>query len=135
MSNKIELDIPQQNKAFDRNVFGQPLVPCSFAPTTGFFRDGCCRTNAADQGRHVICALMTAEFLLFSKSRGNDLSTPQPQYDFPGLQSGDRWCLCALRWKEALDAGVAPKVFLESTHQKALETVTLAQLKAHSADG
>jgi uncharacterized protein len=120
---------------FSRNVYGQPLVPCSFSPKTGFFRDGCCRTDDHDHGRHVICALMTAEFLQFSKSRGNDLTSARLEYDFPGLQSGDRWCLCALRWKEALDAGLAPKVFLESTHQKALEFVTLAQLKAHSADG
>jgi uncharacterized protein len=122
-------------KVFDRNVFGQPLVPCSFAPQTGFFRDGCCRTDERDEGRHVVCALMTEDFLAFSKNRGNDLSTPRPEFDFPGLKSGDRWCLCALRWKEALDAGVAPKVYLESTHQKALETVKLVQLKAHSADG
>jgi uncharacterized protein len=123
------------DQQFARNVYGQPLVPCSFDPKTGFFRDGCCRTDDHDHGRHVICALMTNEFLQFSTSRGNDLTTARPEYDFPGLKTGDRWCLCALRWKEALDAGVAPKVFLESTHQKALEFVTLAQLKAHSADG
>jgi uncharacterized protein len=120
---------------FDRNVYGQPLVPCSFAPRTGYFRDGCCKTDETDQGRHIVCALMSAEFLRFSQSRGNDLSTPRPQYDFPGLKSGDRWCLCALRWKEALNEGLAPRVFLESTHIKALDYVTLAQLKAHSADG
>jgi uncharacterized protein len=126
--------MPAAPSQFDRNVYGQPLVPCSFAPRTGYFRDGCCKTDENDHGRHVICALMTAEFLQFSKSRGNDLSTAMPQYDFPGLVAGDRWCLCALRWKEALDAGVAPKVFLESTHSKALEFVSLAQLKAHSID-
>lgn len=123
------------NNAIARNVFGQPLVPCSFAPRTGFFRDGCCKTDASDHGRHVICALMTEDFLQFSRARGNDLSTPRPEFDFPGLRSGDRWCLCALRWKEALDAGMAPKVYLESTHLKALEYVSLAQLKAHSAEG
>jgi uncharacterized protein len=122
-------------KSFDRNVFSQPLVPCSFSPRTGFFRDGCCKTDEHDHGRHVVCALMTEEFLQFSRVRGNDLITERPEYDFPGLVSGDRWCLCVLRWKEALDAGVAPKVYLESTHYKALEFVTLAQLKAHSADG
>lgn len=125
----------EADERFNRNVFGQPLVPCSFAPRTGYFRDGCCKTDESDRGRHVICVQLTAEFLTFSKARGNDLSTPLPHYDFPGLKSGDRWCLCALRWKEALDAGLAPKVFLESTHAKALEFVTLAQLKAHSADG
>jgi uncharacterized protein len=120
---------------FDRNVYGQPLVPCSFAPRTGYFRDGCCKTEANDHGRHVVCALMSAEFLRFSEARGNDLITPRPQYDFRGLKSGDRWCLCALRWKEALIEGLAPRVFLESTHIKALDFVTLAQLQAHSADG
>lgn len=123
------------NNLIARNVFGQPLVPCSFSPRTGYFRDGCCKTDASDHGRHVICALMTEDFLQFSRDRGNDLSTPRPEFDFPGLNSGDRWCLCALRWKEALDAGMAPKVYLESTHLKALDYVTLAQLKAHSAEG
>jgi uncharacterized protein len=120
---------------FDRNVYGQPLVPCSFTPRTGYFRDGCCKTDASDHGRHVVCVLVNTEFLTFSKARGNDLSSARPEYNFPGLKSGDRWCLCALRWQEALVAGVAPRVFLESTHIKALEYVTLAQLKAHSADG
>ena len=123
------------NNQIARNVFGQPLVPCSFSPRTGYFRDGCCKTDATDQGRHVICALVTEDFLQFSRDRGNDLSTPRPEYEFPGLKSGDRWCLCALRWKEALAAGMAPKVYLESTHIKALEYVSLAQLKAHSAEG
>jgi len=121
-----------QPKAFDRNVFGQPLLPCSFEPRTGFFRDGCCKTDQHDHGRHVVCALMTQEFLSFSKSRGNDLTTAMPQYDFPGLSPGDRWCLCALRWKEALDAQVAPKVFLESTHIKVLDYIAIESLQAYS---
>ena len=116
-----------------RNVLGEPLVPCSFAPRTGYFRDGCCRTDESDQGRHVICAVVTAEFLAFSRSRGNDLSTPRPEYDFPGLVPGDRWCLCALRWKEAFVAGMAPGVLMESTHAKALEFVGINDLRAHAA--
>jgi uncharacterized protein len=116
-----------------RNIYGEPLVPCSFSPRTGYFRDGCCRTDDTDHGRHLVCAEVTEEFLAFSKQRGNDLSTPRAEYQFPGLQPGDRWCLCVLRWKEALDAGAAPRVHLESTHQKALEVVTLTQLEAHAA--
>jgi uncharacterized protein len=123
-----------QPKTFDRNVYGQPLLPCSFEPRTGFFRDGCCKTDQHDHGRHVVCALMTQEFLSFSKSRGNDLTTAMPQYDFPGLKPGDRWCLCAMRWKEALDAQVAPKVFLESTHIKALDYIALESLQAFAAE-
>ncbi|MFT5590154.1 MAG: hypothetical protein ACI9ZF_002338 [Bradyrhizobium sp.] len=117
-----------------RNVLGEPLVPCSFDPLTGYFRDGCCKTNDEDVGTHVICAVMTAEFLAFSKARGNDLSTPHPQWRFPGLKPGDQWCLCALRWKEAFEAGAAPLVVLESTHSKALQVVTLDELErfAHS---
>ena len=114
------------------NVLGTELLACSFDPLTGFLRDGCCNTDSHDHGTHVICARMTAAFLAFSRERGNDLSTPQPQYRFRGLQPGDRWCLCALRWKEALGAGVAPGVVLSSTHQNALEIVTLEQLKAHA---
>lgn len=110
------------------NVLGEPLVPCSYDPLTGYFRDGCCNTREDDTGSHVICARMSADFLRFSLSRGNDLITPRPEYRFAGLQPGDRWCLCALRWKEALDAGVAPPVFLSSTHQRALDYVTLEQL-------
>jgi uncharacterized protein len=116
-----------------RNIYGEPLVPCSFSPRTGYFRDGCCRTDDTDHGRHLVCAEVTEEFLAFSKQRGNDLSTPRAEYQFPGLQAGDRWCLCVLRWKEALDAGAAPRVHLESTHQNALEVVTLTQLEAHAA--
>ena len=114
------------------NVLGEPLAPCSYAPLTGYFRDGCCNTREDDTGSHVICARVTAEFLDFSLSRGNDLITPRPEYRFAGLKPGDRWCLCALRWKEALQAGVAPPVVLECTHGRALDFVTLAQLKAHA---
>ena len=114
------------------NVLGTALLACSFDPLTGFFRDGCCNTDDQDQGTHVVCARVTAEFLAYSRQRGNDLSTPRPEYRFAGLQPGDRWCLCALRWKEALVAGVAPPVQLEATHAKALTVVTLAQLQAHA---
>ena len=115
-----------------RNVLGTALVPCSYDPLTGYYRDGCCNTDAHDHGSHVVCAKVTQAFLAFSRQRGNDLSTPVPEYRFKGLKPGDRWCLCALRWKEALEAGVAPPVVLESTHSKALEFVTLAQLQAHA---
>lgn len=115
-----------------KNVLGAPLVPCSYDPLTGYFRDGCCRTDAQDIGSHVICARVTQAFLDFSLSCGNDLVTPRPEHRFRGLQAGDRWCLCALRWKEALEAGVAPPVVLESTHERALDYVALAQLQAHS---
>ena len=114
------------------NVLGTPLVPCSYDPLTGYYRDGCCSTDEHDHGSHVICAKVTKEFLTFSRQKGNDLSTPVPEYRFAGLKPGDRWCLCALRWKQAFDAGVAPHVVLESTHAKALEFVTLAQLHAHA---
>ena len=112
------------------NVLGTPLVPCSYDPLTGYYRDGCCSSGLEDTGSHVICARMTDEFLRFSLARGNDLMTPRPEYRFAGLRAGDRWCLCALRWKQAYDADVAPPVFLASTHQRALEFVTLAQLRA-----
>ena len=112
------------------NVLGEPLQSCCTDPMTGFYRDGLCRTGAGDVGAHVVCAEMTAEFLDFTKARGNDLSTPAPMYQFPGLKPGDRWCLCASRWKEAFDAGVAPSVVLASTHASALEYVSLADLKS-----
>lgn len=115
------------------NVLGTPLQPCSRAPRTGYFRDGCCHTDPSDRGLHVVCAVMTADFLAFSRMRGNDLSTPQPQFDFPGLKPGDRWCLCALRWLEALQAGMAPEVVLEATHLNALGVVGLEQLQVHAA--
>lgn len=116
------------------NVFGDALEPCCFDPMTGFYRDGYCNTGPVDRGRHTVCAHMTKEFLAFSKSRGNDLSTPMPQYGFPGLKPGDAWCLCALRWKEALEAGKAPRVYLQRTNMKTLEVVTLAQLKPYALD-
>jgi uncharacterized protein (DUF2237 family) len=111
------------------NVLGSALVPCSYDPLTGFYRDGCCKTDAQDAGSHVICAKVIQEFLDFSITVGNDLSTPRPQYRFAGLNAGDRWCLCARRWQEAFQAGLAPPVVLESTHERALDFVTLAQLQ------
>jgi uncharacterized protein (DUF2237 family) len=111
------------------NVLGSALVPCSYDPLTGFYRDGCCKTDEYDAGSHVICAKVTQEFLDFSITVGNDLSTPRPQYRFVGLKAGDRWCLCARRWQEAFQAGLAPPVVLESTHERALDFVTLAQLQ------
>jgi uncharacterized protein len=115
-----------------KNVLGTPLVPCSYDPLTGYYRDGCCETDAHDHGTHVVCARVTHEFLVFSLERGNDLMTARPEHRFPGLQAGDRWCLCANRWKEAYEAGVAPPVVLECTHAKALEFVTLEQLQEHA---
>ncbi len=117
-----------------RNVFGGPLEPCSVNPVTGFFRNGCCDTSADDIGSHTVCAVMTEEFLAFSKSRGNDLSTPAPAYGFAGLKPGDRWCLCAPRWQEAFEAGQAPRVVLRATHEGALEYCALADLKTHAID-
>ena len=114
------------------NVLGDALVPWSYDPLTGYFRDGCCNTREDDTGSHVICARMTDDFLRFSLSRGNDLITPQPQWRFAGLRAGDRWCLCALRWKEAYEAGVAPPVILESTHQRALDYVSLEALQQNA---
>ena len=113
------------------NVLGTTLVSCSYDPLTGYFRDGCCKTNETDAGSHLICARVTPEFLAFSSARGNDLVTPRPNYRFAGLKPGDRWCLCATRWAEALAAGVAPPVVLESTHASALRFVTMAQLEKH----
>ncbi len=124
------LDKWQAMNEAELNVLGSPLVPCSYDPLTGFFRDGCCRTDHQDHGSHVICAKVTQAFLAFSLERGNDLITPRPEYRFAGLRAVDRWCLCALRWKEAFDAGVAPPVILECTHQSALKFVTLEQLQA-----
>ena len=112
------------------NVLGTPLVPCSYDPLTGYFRDGCCNTDENDQGSHVVCAKVTQAFLDFSLQQGNDLVTPRPEHRFAGLKAGDRWCLCALRWRQAFMAGVAPKVVLESTHVRALDYVTLEQLKS-----
>ncbi|MBF2086894.1 DUF2237 domain-containing protein [Thermoleptolyngbya sp. C42_A2020_037] len=117
-----------------RNVLGTKLEVCSISPMTGFYRDGCCSTGAGDFGAHVVCAEVTQEFLDYTKARGNDLCTPVPAYDFPGLKPGDRWCLCASRWKEALDAGVAPPVVLAATHASALEYVSMAELEQHALD-
>lgn len=117
-----------------RNVLGSRLETCSIAPMTGFFRNGCCDTSPEDVGSHTVCAVMTDGFLKFSKSRGNDLSTPMPEYGFPGLRSGDRWCLCAPRWQEALEAGHPPRVVLRATHEGALQFCSLADLKRYAVD-
>jgi uncharacterized protein (DUF2237 family) len=117
-----------------KNVLGSQLETCCTNPMTGFYRDGMCNTGAGDVGMHVVCAQMTEEFLTYTKAQGNDLSTPVPAFAFPGLKPGDRWCLCALRWKEALDDGVAPPVVLAATHAAALEYVSLTDLKHHALD-
>lgn len=117
-----------------KNVLGGPLTSCSHDPMTGFFRDGCCHTSPQDQGLHTVCAIMTDAFLQFSKEAGNDLSTPMPQFGFPGLKAGDQWCLCAGRWEQARAAGHAPKVRLEATNQVTLAVCTLDDLKAHAID-
>ncbi len=116
------------------NVLGTPLETCSTDPLTGFYRDGCCSTGGDDAGVHVVCSRVTAEFLAFSQAAGNDLSTPRPEFGFPGLQPGDQWCLCASRWAEALEAGVAPPVVLTATHARALEWCSLDDLRAHAID-
>jgi uncharacterized protein (DUF2237 family) len=117
------------------NVLGEPLEPCSTAPVTGFFRDGACNTCAEDTGSHTVCAVMTAEFLAYSKYVGNDLSTPRAEFAFPGLKPGDRWCLCASRFLQAAEEGVAPRVRVAATHRRALEIVPLAVLMEHAAEG
>ena len=117
-----------------KNVLGGELIPCSLDPVTGFFRNGCCETGPHDLGLHTVCAVMTAEFLAYSKMVGNDLSTPMPEYGFAGLKPGDRWCLCAPRWKEALDAGAAPQVVLASTHEETLAIVPLGVLKDYAVE-
>ena len=116
------------------NVFGDPLSSCSHDPLTGFFRDGCCNTGSSDQGIHTICAIMTEAFLEFSKSAGNDLSTPRPEFGFAGLKDGDQWCLCAARWEQARQAGVAPKIRILATNQATLAVCDLEDLKAHAVD-
>lgn len=118
----------------NRNVLGEPLFSCSSSPLTGYFRDGTCRTCKQDVGVHTVCAEMTAEFLGYSKEQGNDLITPRPEYSFPGLNAGDRWCLCASRWLEAYQAGCAPPVVLAATHEKTLEVVPLRYLKEKALD-
>ena len=116
------------------NIFNEPLEACSFDPVTGFFRSGCCETSELDAGSHTVCAMMTEEFLKFSKSKGNDLSTPVPAFDFPGLNSGDRWCLCAARWLEAYEAGSAPSIIARATHRRALEIIPMEVMKEFSLD-
>ncbi len=118
-----------------QNVLGTELQSCSTDPMTGYYRDGCCNTGGNDVGSHVVCAVMTDEFLAFSKAQGNDLSTPRPEYSFPGLKAGDQWCLCASRWAEALDAGAAPRVVLAGTHAMAIEWASIDDLKAYAIDG
>ena len=118
-----------------RNVLGGPLLPCSTDPMTGFYRTGCCDSGPDDHGSHTVCIVATADFLEFSKAAGNDLSTPMPEYQFPGLQPGDQWCLCAMRWHEALQAGKAPLVVLGATHERALKVLQLEDLRAHAVEG
>jgi uncharacterized protein len=115
------------------NVLGEPLAPCSISPVTGFFRNGCCDTGPMDQGLHTVCAVMTAEFLAYSKYLGNDLSTPRPEYGFAGLKAGDLWCLCAARFLQAHEEGVAPQINLAATHQRSLDVIPLAVLQAYAA--
>lgn len=117
-----------------KNVLGTDLQPCSLDPLTGWFRDGCCRSGADDEGLHLVCVQVTEEFLRFSRQRGNDLSTPHPEWEFPGLQPGNRWCLCVARWREAEAAGMAPRVVLESTHMSVLEFATLEELKEYAVE-
>jgi len=117
-----------------KNVLGEILESCSEDPLTGYFRDGCCNTDRTDTSLHTVCTRVTAEFLEFSRARGNDLMTPVPAFGFPGLKPGDQWCLCAARWREALEAGVAPRVRLRATHLKTLDVVSLADLKRHALD-
>ena len=117
-----------------KNVFGNQLIGCSVSPMTGFYRDGCCHTGPEDRGLHTVCALMSDEFLTFSKAQGNDLSTPMPDYGFPGLKAGDYWCLCAGRWEEARRAGVAPKVRLQATNQVTLAILKLSDLMEYAID-
>ena len=117
-----------------RNVLGSRLEPCSVQPVTGFYRNGCCDTGREDVGSHTVCVVMTADFLAFSKARGNELSTPMPEYGFPGLKADDRWCLCAPRWQEALEAGKPPRVVLRATHEGALRHCALADLKRYAID-
>ncbi len=123
---------PSNDNSDAKNVLGEPLQPCCFDPLTGFFRDGSCRTSEQDHGTHVVCAKVDETFLDFTRARGNDLSTPRPMHQFPGLKPGYKWCLCALRWKEAYEAGKAPPLVLESTHEKALEFIPLDILQQYA---
>lgn len=127
----LKLDVTTRSvytESMARNVLGNDLEPCCYEPLTGYYRDGFCQTGAGDSGVHTVCAVMSDAFLKFSRDQGNDLSTPRPEYEFPGLNAGDRWCLCASRWKEAYDAGMAPKVVLESTHASTLEFASIEEL-------
>ena len=117
--------IKRKTTTMAKNVFGEDLIPCCFDPMTGYFRDGYCRTDDTDRGRHLVCAIVTEDFLTFSKQVGNDLSTPRPAYQFPGLKEGDHWCLCALRWKEAYKNGKAPKVVLEACAEEVLNYIDM----------
>lgn len=130
----MERSWPPDGGSDARNVLGGPLESCSQRPLTGFLRDGCCNTNAQDVGLHTVCVVATEDFLAFSLARGNDLSTPRPEYDFPGLQPGDRWCLCAARWLEAFEAGMAPRVVLGATNLVTLRVVPLEYLKQYAVD-
>ena len=134
MTGRVGKCMPDDVSPAQLNVLGKPLVPCSTDPLTGFYRDGCCSTGLDDVGRHTVCAQVTDSFLQFSKARGNDLVTPIPAYGFPGLEAGDRWCLCSERWLEALTAGVAPPVVLQSTNEKVLRHIDLATLQEHALD-
>ena len=137
MTDKPSLTIhapANENAQPAENVLGGPLAVCGTDPMTGFFRDGCCNTGPMDQGVHTVCAIMTEDFLDFTKAVGNDLSTPRPEFEFPGLQPDDRWCLCAARWLQAYEAGMAAKVVLQATHAKTLEIVPLEALKEHAVD-
>ena len=116
------------------SVLQEPLEPCSISPMTGFTRNGCCETGPEDLGSHTVCVQVTADFLEFSKKAGNDLSTPRPEFGFPGLKAGDRWCLCALRWVEAHDASCAPRVIMRATNERALEVIPFAHLSKHALD-
>lgn len=127
----IQKDTMQKTTTQSKNVLGTDLKSCCYDPMTGFYRDGFCQTGPTDYGTHVVCARMTEEFLTYTKGKGNDLSTPLPMYNFPGLKPGDQWCLCVSRWKEAMIAGFAPPVILESTHENALEVVTLEELRRY----
>ncbi len=125
---------PDRDRFDDRNVLGGKLEPCSMSPRTGFFRDGCCNTGPADRGLHVVCARVTRDFLLFARKQGNDLMTPAPEYRFPGLKPGDRWCVCAATWRQAYEAGVAPPVVLAATHEETLAVVPLSALRELAVD-
>ena len=118
----------------DRNVLGGQLVPCSQSPRTGFYRDGCCNTGPEDVGLHIVCAQVTRAFLEFARTRGNDLVTPVPEFAFPGLKAGDRWCVCAATWRQAYEAGVAPPVVLAATHEETLAVIPLEALQQHALD-